>query len=125
MLRILTIVTMFSFSAAAQLTRGFISGTITDSSGAVVPNAKVSVTEQSTGVRHAGLTNEAGVYRFVALEPGIYTVVFEKDGFETTRLEDVELKTAQEVVLSQTLPVAGTVSTVSVEAVASGAELAK
>ena len=112
-------------AAYAQLTRGFISGTITDPTGAVVPNAKITVTEQSTGIRHAGVTNDAGVYRFVALDPGIYTVVFEKDGFETTTLEGIELKTAQEVVLSQTLPVAGTAASISVDAAAAGAELAK
>jgi hypothetical protein len=121
----LCLIAVLSAAAYAQLTRGFISGTITDSTGAAVPNAKITVTEEATGIQHVGVTNQAGVYRFVALEPGVYTVVFEKNGFETTTLEGIELKTAQEVVLSQTLPVAGTAATISVEAAASGAELAK
>ena len=75
--RLAAVIGIFSVTAAAQLTRGFVSGTVTDQSGAVVPHAKITLQEQSTGIRHARLSNEAGVYRFVALEPGVYSVTFE------------------------------------------------
>src|SRR5437763_997791 len=95
-LRFVAALTIFTIGAYAQLTRGFISGTVSDSTGAVIPRAKITLTEQSTGVRHASVSNDAGVYRFVALESGTYTVGFEREGFETVRLEDIELSTAQE-----------------------------
>src|SRR5436190_7514539 len=124
-LRLAPIIGIFAVTAAAQLTRGFISGTITDSTGAVIPHAKITVTEQSTGIRHSGLSNDAGVYRFVALESGVYAVSFERSGFETVQLDNIELSTAREVVLNQTLPVAGTATAVSVVATPAGAQLSR
>src|SRR5690348_2623505 len=120
LLKLVVMLAVFAMTASAQLTRGFISGTVTDSTGAVVPRAKISLHEQTTGVRHAGISNEAGVYRFPALESGIYTLVVQKDGFETARLEKIELSTAQEVVLNRVLRVAGTATVISVEASATG-----
>ena len=124
-LRLAPIIGIFAVTAAAQLTRGFISGTITDSTGAVIPHAKITVTEQSTGIRQSGLSNDAGVYRFVALESGVYAVSFERSGFETVQLDNIELSTAREVVLNQTLPVAGTATAVSVVATPAGAQLSR
>ena len=123
--RFAAILGILAVPAAAQLTRGFVSGTVSDSSGAVVPKVRITLTEKSTGLRHAGLTNDAGVYRFVALEPGVYDAAFEKEGFDTVHIDNLELTTAQEVVLNQTLPVAGTATTVSVEATPPGAQLAR
>src|SRR5438067_1262332 len=88
-------------AAYAQLTRGYISGSVTDASGAMVPGVKIAFQETATGVKHYGLTNEAGVYRLAGLEPGVYGVEYEKPGFETIRVDRIELKTAQEVVLDQ------------------------
>src|SRR5258707_10067041 len=72
-------------AAYAQLTRGYISGSIMDASGAMVPGVKITFQETATGVKHYGLTNEAGVYRLAGLEPGVYGVEYEKPGFETIR----------------------------------------
>ena len=58
--RLFAIVEILAVPVAAQLTRGFISGTITDSSGAVMSHVNINVTEGSTGVRHTDLSNEAG-----------------------------------------------------------------
>src|SRR5262245_57763907 len=99
-LKFAAVLGILTINASAQLTRGFISGTIMDSTGAVIPGAKITLTEQSTGVRHSGVTNDAGVYRFPALDSGTYIAIFEKDGFETVRLENIELSTAKEVVLN-------------------------
>ena len=60
---------LLAISAWAQLTQGFISGTVTDPTGAVVPSVSILLTETSTGVTRRGTTNQAGVYRFVGLEP--------------------------------------------------------
>src|SRR5206468_4012063 len=93
-------------AALAQLTSGTISGTILDASGAVVPEVKIVVKEISTGVTREGATNGVGVYRFAGLEPGVYAVEYAKPGLETVRVEHVELRTSQEALLNQSLPVA-------------------
>src|SRR2546430_6130196 len=105
--RLFAVVEILAVPVAAQLTRGFISGTITDSSGAVMSHVNINVTEGSTGVRHTDLSNEAGVYRIVALEPSVYSVDFSYDGFEPARHEDIGLSSAQEVVVNHVLGVAG------------------
>src|SRR5579862_3124777 len=68
--------------AFGQAVNGTILGTVTDSTGAVVGNAKVSVAEQNTGVNHSGQTNESGNYTFPDLPPGQYTVIAEAPGFK-------------------------------------------
>src|SRR5262245_42493085 len=58
----------------AQLIRGFISGTISDSSNAVIPGVQVSITNTGTNISRETTTNEIGFYRFAAVEPGNYSV---------------------------------------------------
>ena len=58
----------------AQRTQGTISGTVSDSSGAVIPNAEVTITHQQTGTKRVVTTNESGFYTATALDPGTYTV---------------------------------------------------
>src|SRR5262249_22946794 len=70
------------------------------------------------------VTNEAGFYRFAAVEPGEYAMEFKLGGFETRRVDAVTISTAQEVTVNQTLNPGGITSEVSVTGVP-GAELAK
>jgi hypothetical protein len=60
-----------------------ISGTVTDSSGAVVPGARVTVSSDSTSITSHAVTTSAGTYNITDLIPGTYTVKVEKDGFST------------------------------------------
>ena len=62
--------------AEAQLVRGFISGTVTDETNAVIPGVEVKITSKATNISREGLTNETGFYRFAAVEPGDYSVEF-------------------------------------------------
>src|SRR5262245_16566265 len=94
----------------AQLIRGFVSGTVTDSGGAVAPGVQVTLTSVSTNASRQLVTNDSGFYRFVAVEPGEYSVEFLLPGFETRKVGNVVVRTSQEVVLDQTLKV-GAVST--------------
>ena len=57
-------------------------GTVTDASGAVVVNTKVSATETNTGVSRTATTNESGNYTFPDLPPGVYSVSVEQPGFK-------------------------------------------
>ncbi|MGH9428651.1 MAG: carboxypeptidase-like regulatory domain-containing protein, partial [Terriglobia bacterium] len=90
-------------SLFAQLTRGYISGTVSDPSGAVIAGAKVTVTNKATNIQRESSTNELGVYRFVALEPGTYAVAFSAQGFETRKVENIQVGSHQEVVINQAL----------------------
>lgn len=72
---------LFSLSAFAQLETGSISGTIRDSSGAVVPGARVKVTSASTGASRAGDSGTLGQYKILGLVPGLYEVTISSGSF--------------------------------------------
>ncbi len=61
-----------------------ITGTVTDATGAVVPNAKVTVTNQATQVASHAVTSSSGTYTVTDLIPGTYTVQVELAGFQTS-----------------------------------------
>ena len=69
-------------SLGAQTTTGSVRGTITDSSGAIIPQAKVTVTDTATGVQTVATTNQAGEYSIRFLQIGQYTLRVEASGFE-------------------------------------------
>lgn len=128
-LRSLFLSVVFSWIAVlgvqAQLTRGYMSGTVTDPSGAVIAGARVTVTNKATNIQQESSTNELGVYRFVAVEPGIYAVAFSSQGFETRKVENIQVGTAQEVVINQALKVGAEATIVEVMETPPGVELAK
>jgi hypothetical protein len=69
--------------ALAQKITGDISGTVTDPSGAAVPNAAVNVLNLGTGEKATATTNEVGFYRIVNLPPGQYRMTIDVQGFKT------------------------------------------
>src|SRR5689334_23124624 len=106
--------------APAQLINSVLSGTAQDSSGGFLAGARVTVTEQNTGVRHEMRTNGSGVYRFAGLAPGTYIVEFVKEGFEPSRHEDVGVRSGQEVVINPVFQVAGVATSVTVDSAVNG-----
>jgi Carboxypeptidase regulatory-like domain len=77
--------------AQTSVSDGSISGTVTDATGAVVPNAKVLMTGPTGQTVHA-TTSDAGTYSSGALVPGMYSVRAEAKGFKTTQLKlDVQV----------------------------------
>ena len=109
---------------AAQLTRGFISGTLSDKSGGVLAGVQVTITKKETNISRETLTNEVGFYRFAAVEPGEYTIEFKLAGFQTQRVDAITVNTAQEVTANLSLTIGGITSEVSVAGIP-GADLAK
>src|ERR1700683_4711498 len=79
-------------TANSQAVNGTLLGSVTDSSGAVVVNAKVTITEQSTNVARMAMTNESGNYQFGDLPPGRYEVAVEQAGFKKELRRDVDLQ---------------------------------
>ena len=82
----------FALSSFGQAVNATLLGTVTDASGAVVPNAKVTITEVNTGVSRSGQTNESGNYTFPDLPPGQYSVTMEAAGFKKETRRDVALQ---------------------------------
>ena len=75
--------------------RGSLQGTVTDSSGAVVPGAKVTLTSNDTSISKETTTNGGGVYAVPGLAPGHYSIKVEKTGFTDRVLNDVLLASEQ------------------------------
>ncbi len=70
--------------AHGQNVNGTIVGTVTDSTGASVPGASVTITDVNTGVNHSVQTDAGGYYSAPDLPPGSYKVSVQKEGFQTT-----------------------------------------
>ena len=102
-----------SAMALAQSTTGSIYGQITDPSNAIVVAARVTATNQSTGVTYPGESNAQGNYAVFNLLPGIYKVSVEKEGFQTATISDVRIVIDQKQLLNFPLKV-GAVATVEV-----------
>ena len=94
-----------------QAGRGAISGTVTDSSGAIIPGATVIATETATGSKQTAVTTAAGIYSFVSLSPGSYMVSANLKGFETTIRKGVIVTVDQSTTVNISMKV-GSVSEV-------------
>src|ERR1700691_1559392 len=69
-----------------------LSGTVLDSSGAVIPNATATLTNAATQQKFVSTTNETGAYHFSELGPGKYSLVVTAPGFKQSDLTDVTLE---------------------------------
>ncbi|PYV08810.1 MAG: hypothetical protein DMG23_12675, partial [Acidobacteria bacterium] len=81
--------------AYGQGTQSTVLGTVTDSSGALVPGATVTVKNQGTGIERSLTTNESGDYRIAGLEAGMYQVSVKADGFKSYVRTDIDLNSSQ------------------------------
>ncbi len=83
--RVLFLALAFVLMTQAQTSTSSITGTVSDSSGAVIPGASVTLTNEDTGVTAVQKTNQAGVYSFPSISIGQYTVKVENKGFKVAR----------------------------------------
>src|SRR5215831_6336605 len=86
---------VFCFAVSAQETRGSLSGIVTDSSGAVVPAAALELRNVETGVVLTTVANEAGLYRFLFLNPGQYRLVVTMTGFKTFERSGIRVNVSE------------------------------
>lgn len=105
--------------APAQVLYGSLTGNVTDSSSAAVPDAKVEATNTRTGVSRTGTTDSSGNYSFTDLQAGTYRVRFSAPAFATTVQENIEIVTNAVRRLDLAMQVAQVNETVTVSAVAS------
>lgn len=103
----------------AQNVTGTLTGTVSDPSGAVVPNANVTLTNEATRDPRRTVTNTDGYFGFVAVQPGTYTVAVEAQGFNRWEAKGIVMNTADKRTMSNiTLKVGAPTETIVVEGVA-------
>src|SRR5947207_3263073 len=84
--------TAFGFGQSYQ---GGVRGAVSDSSGALVPNTKIVLIDESTKVSRSTLTNAEGAYVFNSLDPSTYTISAEAPGFKKLERQNVVIGTQQ------------------------------
>jgi hypothetical protein len=92
-----------AMTALAQVDTGSIVGTVTDSAGAVVSGAMVSVVNEETAAKLAAKTEESGRYVFTPLHIGTYTVVVEAGGFKKAIMQHIHLDIQQQALVNVSL----------------------
>src|SRR5215472_11978240 len=97
---------LFAATALGQISNSDITGTVTDSTTAVLPGVTVTATNNATGVSTSNVTNEAGAYTILSIIPGTYTVTAELPGFQKQTYNNVELTNAVTVRLNFAMQVA-------------------
>ena len=100
-------------SALAQV-NAILSGTVSDSSGALIPGVEVTAKNITTGIADTRLTNETGSFVFPSLQPGSYTLSAARAGFQTATYNAVSLGQGQQVRLNFTLQVGAAAQNVEV-----------
>lgn len=104
--------------ASAQIADAVIEVVAQDQSDAVLPGVTATVTRPDTGYTQSNVTDTTGTARFIALQPGAYTVTVELSGFATVKQEGLTLRVGQTARLVVTLKVAQVAETVNVTAAA-------
>src|SRR6185503_20767187 len=94
-------------TAFAQFDTAAVVGTARDTSGAVVPDATVTLTNIDTRVSATRTTNSEGVYEFATVRPGLYVVAAEKPGFAIALVDDVQVQVGARLRVDLQLQVGG------------------
>src|SRR5579862_8779911 len=100
----------------AEIGGATLNGTVTDPTGAAVPNAKVAATSPQTGLTRTTVTNQTGLYSFPQLPVGTYDLTVEANGFKLSKRIGVSLTVGAVATVDVPLEVGGTQETVSVTA---------
>src|SRR5580658_817560 len=91
LLTLFVLFSLFSASLLAQTFRGSINGTITDTSGAVIPGAKVTATDTATSTVRDTVSSGAGEFLFSDLPQSTYKIKVEAAGFQVTEITGVQV----------------------------------
>ncbi len=111
-------VALLSTSLFAQRDLGTVTGTVTDSQGAAVPNAKVTIVEDATGLVYDVTSSGDGTYTRPLLKPGTYSITVEAAGFQKTEQKGIIVTSGDRVGANFTLQIGDVNQTVEVSAAA-------
>jgi len=118
---VMSMLMMGSFFVAHAQTDTGISGTITDTSGAVIAGAGITATNTISKLASNAATDASGNYVILRLKPGNYSVVVTKDGFQTVTFAAVQVIPNKLASLSASLPTGSVDTSVSVTSGIDGA----
>ena len=107
---------------AGQTSRGGISGTVADKSGAMVPDAMTEIEQKAIGLTLRTPTTSAGVFSFLDLPVGFYDVTISRPGFQTQKITGLEVQVGRITSLTITLQVAQQTQIVEIQAAAATIE---
>jgi hypothetical protein len=113
---VVALFSMLSATLLAQTFRGSINGSVTDTSGAVIPGAKVTATDVATSAVRETVSSGAGEFLFSDLPLSTYTVKVQAGGFQTTEVTGVQVLAGKIYTLPVKLPVNQQSTTVEVSA---------
>jgi outer membrane receptor protein involved in Fe transport len=105
---------LFAVVTANAQFRASVQGTVTDATGALVPDAAVTLTSKETGRTQEVRSSEEGFYRISELSPGTYTLTVEKAGFKKSTLEDLTINAESQQGLDLVLTAGEVTETVTV-----------
>ncbi|WP_238324680.1 carboxypeptidase regulatory-like domain-containing protein [Pseudacidobacterium ailaaui] len=110
------------YPAFAQLDTGSLDGTVTDSSGSVIANAAVTLTEQNAGTKYQGRTSSTGYYVFPSVRPGTYTLTVAYSGFRDFQKSGIRVYIGTRFSQNVTMQAGAATETVQVTANGPGLE---
>ena len=115
--RVVVVAIVAVLTAAPALGQGAvaeINGTAVDQTGAALPGAMITITEESTGLTRTGVANSSGRFVIPAVTPGRYAIRAELSGFQSQMRSGVTVLVGQALTLSFTLPIGGLTDVVTV-----------
>src|SRR5262245_31808685 len=118
MKKLLLLLVALPLCAFAQTINATLGGTVSDTSGALIPGVTITATNLATGIVTTGLTNEAGAYNFASIQSGTYKLTAELPGFQTQTYNNVVLGVSQQVRMNFTLQVGAVAQSVEVSVAA-------
>jgi hypothetical protein len=108
--------------AWAQIGTSTFTGRITDGSGAIVPGAKITVVQKETNFTFNVSSNAEGIYRIPSLNPGMYRITVEANGFKKTVRDEVELRASDTIGVDFALQVGNVAETIEVQSAVAALE---
>lgn len=119
----LVLCTAFLNTGTAQIVGATVSGTVTDPSGAVVPNAKITIRNLATGVVAEAATNSSGLYSEPNLLPGDYEVTVAAAGLISRQRSQLKLTVGERQILNLAMQVGDAAAAIDVTGEAAAVEL--
>jgi hypothetical protein len=116
LLAVLAAVALCSCTVFAQQTLGGITGEVTDTAGNVIPNVTVSLVGEQTALTRTVKSNGTGLYLFVNLPIGTYTLTYTADGFDAQKTQHINVQADRTATVNVSLKIGKATETIEVEA---------
>ena len=113
-LAVLSCLLLLCAYGAAQSNNGRILGSVTDQTGAIVPNAKVTITDTERNISRTLTTNESGEYVAPNLQPGLYKITAEAPSFKKVERPAIRLEVAKDIRIDLQLTAGASSDTITV-----------